>query len=393
MTRGVKALRPTGPEIALAVGVAVFLTVGTPFVLRGQGVEVPLDPLGWGLLVMSGLVLVLRRRAPVSVVVLTSLATLTYYANAYPGFFQPTALLVALYSAAVAGRRLVTILAGVGVCVGLAVIAFGLTGGVLERALDAPLWVGGWFCAVIVAAETARQRNAYLREVERRAADAVRTREETARRRAGEERLRIARELHDSLTHAISLVNVQAGLAVHLWDRDAGGARAAVVSIKESSKQAMRELRTTLHVLRDDERLSCAPSIEDVGELMRHSELAGVPVDLQVEGAPRDVPRAVSQAAYRIVQESLTNAVRHASPTRVSVRLSYRRNGFDIRVRDDGCPSGSPSTVGGEGIRGMRERAEELGGSLRTRVLDDGGFEVEASLPTRQPVGAEGAAP
>ncbi len=364
----------------MAVCVTLFVTLGTPLVPRGQGIEEPLDLAGYVLLACSGLVLVFRRRYPVSVVIATGLLTCLYYAGAYPGFFQPSAFVLALYTVTSYGYRWLAGIVGIALCAGLTVIAFLLNGDADGRLLDAPLWVGGWLAAAIIAAETARHRRAYLNEVEQRAADALRTKEEAARLRATEERLRIARELHDSLTHAISLVNVQIGLAVHLFDRDRDGSREALLSVKDSSRQAMRELRSTLEVLRKDDEAPGGPSLDQIDELIRKSERPGLDITLRVSGDRQPLPPEVDHAAYRIVQESLTNAVRHANTPTLSVEVAYQPEHVTMRIEDEGTP-GSPVREG-VGIRGMRERVAALGGELHVGPKTDGdGFTVVATLP------------
>nr|AHX24717.1 two-component system histidine kinase [uncultured bacterium] len=367
------------PDGVVALCVTIFLTLGTPLVPRGRGIEAPLDLPGYLLLACSGLVLLYRRRYPTAVVLATTLLTIVYYAAAYPGFFQPCAFVIALYTVTSLGYRWLALVTGIGMCAGLTIIASMLSGDADGRILDAPLWVGGWLAAAIVAAETARHRRAYLNEVEQRAADALRTKEEAARLRATEERLRIARELHDSLTHAISLVNVQVGLAVHLFDRDRESSRTALLSVKDASRQAMRELRSTLEVLRKDDEEPDGPSLDQIGELIRKSERPGLDITLRVSGDRQPLPREVDHAAYRIVQESLTNAVRHANTPTLSVEVAYQPQHVTMRIEDEG-KVGQPVREG-VGIRGMRERVAALGGELHVGPKADGGFAVVATLP------------
>ncbi|GAA0578748.1 histidine kinase [Paractinoplanes ferrugineus] len=236
----------------------------------------------------------------------------------------------------------------------------------------------GWFVAVNVAALVARQHRAYLRQAEERAAEAERTREETALRRAGEERLRIARDLHDSLTHSISVVKVQAGIAVHLARKAGAEPSAALLAIQEASGAAMRELRATLDVLRspDADRLGLAR----VGELAERTEAAGVPVRVRVSGQPPSLPDEVDEAGYRVVQEALTNVARHAGPATAEVHVDYAPALLTVSVTDDGRRPGGPLTPG-VGLRGMRERVTGLGGTLRTAHRAGGGFEVRAAIP------------
>nr|WP_042180510.1 sensor histidine kinase [Kibdelosporangium sp. MJ126-NF4] len=373
--RSVRLPRMDWRDPALAVGLTLFLVLGTPLVPRGQGIEVALDPLGYALLAIPGLALTFRRTAPVTVLIVTLLATFAYYHFAYPGIFQPCAVLVSLYTVAALGARWVALVSGLLLCGGLLVISVRPA----EPLSDGVLWVGGWCAAVIVAAETARQRRAYLNEVEQRAVDALRTKEETARLRATEERLRIARELHDSLTHAISLVNAQVNVAVHLLDRDPARSRAALFAVKDASKQAMGELRSALDVLRPDDEPQPTRSLERLADLVDASAHQGVAVTVTVSGDSRPLAHDVDLAAYRIIQESLTNAARHSTSATVSVDVRYGSDTVTVCIEDDGDADGAVRE--GVGIRGMRERVAALGGELAVGPRPTRGFAVKAVLP------------
>ncbi|ALG10899.1 sensor histidine kinase [Kibdelosporangium phytohabitans] len=379
--RSIRLPRLDWRDPALAAGLTLFLVFGTPLVPRGQGIEIHLDPLGYALLVVSGMTLAFRRVAPTTVLVVTSLATIAYYYFAYPGFFQPSAVLVSLYTVAALGARWMALVSGVALCAGLLLISFRPSGISDRRTFDGPLWVGGWFAAVIVAAETARQRKAYLNEVEQRAVDALRTKEEAARLRATEERLSIARELHDSLTHAISLVNAQINVAVHLMDRDPARSRAALFAVKDASKQAMGELRSALEVLRHDDEPDRLHSLRQLSDLVKASEQHGVAVTLTVSGDIPPISQDVDLAAYRIVQESLTNAARHSRAATVSVDVRYDDDKVTVRIEDDGAADSSSVVHEGVGIRGMRERVAALGGEFEVGPRPTSGFAVKAVLP------------
>jgi signal transduction histidine kinase len=223
----------------------------------------------------------------------------------------------------------------------------------------------------------------HLREVEQRAEEAERTRDEVARRRAMEERLRIARELHDSLTHSISVICVQAGVAVHLAGKRGEEPPPALLAIQEAGAEAARELRTTLSVLRSEEDGDSS----GLGQLDRLVARSGLPVTVTVTGAERRLPPELDQAAYRIVQEALTNVGRHAGRANASVQLHYTPAGFSIQIDDDGAGTSSsagPRPAGtGLGLIGMRERVTALGGHLRAGPRDGGGFQVRAEFPAR----------
>jgi signal transduction histidine kinase len=236
-----------------------------------------------------------------------------------------------------------------------------------------------WTLVVLCAGELTRYHRAYRAESRRRAAEAELMREEELRRRATEERLRIARELHDVLAHKISLINVQAGAALHR--REPERAYAALSAIKDASKETLRELRTTLGVLRqvDEARpLRPVPSLDHLDDLIAQTKDAGLAVRLTISGDRRPLPAPVDLAAYRIVQEALTNAVRHAGSATATVLVNYAADQVILEIGDDGCGTAAPE---GNGIRGMRERAAILGGTLAARARPGRGFLVRASLP------------
>jgi signal transduction histidine kinase len=191
--------------------------------------------------------------------------------------------------------------------------------------------------------------------------------------------------LHDSLGHHVSLINVQAGVALHLMDDDPEQARSALAAIKRSSGELLREMRATLGILRGvDEGPPRTPvaGLARLEDLLAENRSAGLPVELEIVGAQRDLPPIVDQAAYRIVQESLTNTRRHAGPAHARVRLEYADEGLLVQVDDDGL--GAPAHTepsGGNGLPGMRERATSLGGTLTAGPRPGGGFRVEAHLP------------
>jgi signal transduction histidine kinase len=213
---------------------------------------------------------------------------------------------------------------------------------------------------------------------------AERTRAEETRRRAGEERMRIARELHDVLAHNISLINVQAGVALHLMDEQPGQSRSALVAIKQASNDALGELRSVLDVLRqgdEAEPRSPASGLAQLDRLVAGAGATGLAVRTRVEGRPRPLPAGTDLAAFRIVQEALTNVTRHAGPATATVLVGYGEEELTVQVGDDGRGPASNGAGQGNGIRGMRERAAALGGELTTGPRPGGGFRVLARLP------------
>jgi len=254
-------------------------------------------------------------------------------------------------------------------------------------------YAAGWLISAGVMVVTSRIWQLHLREVEQRAEEAERTRDEAARRRAMEERLRIARELHDSLTHSISVIQVQAGVAVHLARKRGEDVPPALLAIQEAGADAGRELRETLGVLRSEEDAD-GSGLSQLDGLVARARAAGLPVTVTVTGAQRPLPPEADQAAYRIVQEALTNVSRHAGAASASVHLHYRPGTLSIQVDDDGkgrvtstgTGNGARPSGPGLGLVGMRERVSALGGQLQAGPRDAGGFRVRAELPARAPL-------
>jgi len=357
---------------AIAVGVAATLLVAG---LSAQHPVTNLDPLGYALLTGGGLALVARRWAPVTVLAVTGLCALGYQAV---GFDVPAvAYLFAVYAAVRAGHRVVTVAGSVIMLAALPLAALASLHDMSEAFAQAR---GALEIAWLIAAGAAGEA---LRQAERRADEAERTREETARRRANEERLHIARELHDSLTHQISVIKVQAEVAVHLAKKRGEQVPDALLAIREAGREAARELRATLEALRDDDK-NPPRGLDNVPELVRRARTAGLDAKLTIEGHRSDVPAAVDRTGYRIVQESLTNIARHAAAATASVRIDYRPDALVIRVDDDGTATSDTAPVPGVGLLGMGERVTALGGHLRAAPRSEGGFTVHAELPVER---------
>lgn len=357
-------------DSAIAVGVAATLLVTG---LSGQGSATGPDLLGYALLTGGGLMLAARRRAPVVVLAVTGLCAVGYQAA---GFDVPAvAYLFAVYAAVRAGHRAITVAASVTMLVllPLAALASGLhdTGEAFAQAR------GALELAWLIAAGAAGEA---LRQAERRAEEAERTREEIALRRADEERLHIARELHDSLTHQISIIKVQAEVAVHVARKRGEQVPESLLAIQAAGREATRELRATLQALRDDDTTP-PRGLDHVAELVERARTIGLDATLTIEGQRDDVPAAVSRTVYRIVQESLTNIARHAAAATASVRIDCRPDALNVRIDDDGKATTDTVPVPGVGLLGMRERVTALGGRLRAEPRGEGGFTVQAELP------------
>ncbi|WP_367123192.1 sensor histidine kinase [Streptomyces phytohabitans] len=374
------------------LALTLFTLVGSAYAATGQPEREPLDALARVLLVLGPAQLLLRRRHPAAVALGTSATCGLYLALGHP--FGPVYLsvVVAAFSAVVAGHRRAAWSALLLLWAGQL-----LVGGWLYRWLppsgDGPYdWGYGlapaaWMIAVAAAAEVARaRREQWARErAEREAAE---------RRKADEERLRIARELHDVLAHSISVINVQAGVGLALLDSDPEQARTALTTIKSASKEALGEVRHVLDTLRAPGAAprAPAPGLERLPELAEQAAGAGLRVATETAGRPVPLPPGADLAAFRIVQEALTNVMRHSASREARVLLDYGPDALRIRVDDDGPASGNAPGGGGNGLVGMRERAAVLGGSVTAGPRPDGGFRVLARLPLAAPATVTGPA-
>ncbi|MFE5815437.1 sensor histidine kinase [Streptomyces sp. NPDC056479] len=371
----------TRNDALLAVAWAVLATV---MALLGDK-ELRPDALGWTLLFAAHVPLVWRRHRPLLVLLAVMVCIAPYHAlennHAAPIF----ATMVVLYTVAATGTVRRTLLTGAAV-LGVTLILNALTNP--DETVEI-LRISGWVFAFLFCGIDVRYYRQYVAAIVERAERAERTREEEARRRVAEERLRIARDLHDLLAHSITLIGVQTSVAAHVLaadperlDREA--IAKALDDIAETCRTARGEVRGTLDVLRAPgvagETRGPLPGLDGVPDLVEAARLAGARVESAVR--VREAPPVVGAAAYRIVQEALTNAVRHAGPEpAIHIELYEERGALHLSVTDDGpCPAaGSPSP--GYGLVGMRERARSVGGTLDAGPRDEGGFGVSAVLP------------
>ncbi|MDX3310567.1 sensor histidine kinase [Streptomyces sp. NPDC054884] len=367
-------------RLAVPAGVTDWATaLGVAALLLGTGLSGPhpsggRELLGSVLLAAGGLALAGRRRAPLVVLAVTAVCAVGYLGTGFEAL--AVSYLVAVYGAVRAGHRAFTLAVSVGLLALLHLTALVVHGGppreVVGQARNTLELA--WLIAAFAAGEAVRQ-------AERRADAAERTREETARRRADEERLRIARELHDSLTHQISVIKVQSEAAVHVARRRGEQVPKALLAIQEAGREASRELRATLEALRDD-GTTPPHGLDHIPSLVKRFRTTTLETTLTVQGHPHPVPAAVGRTAYRIVQESLTNTSRHAAATIACVTIDYRPDALAVRVDDNGKATAHRAPASGLGLLGMRERVTALGGRLRTGPRSAGGFTVLAELPT-----------
>ncbi len=367
-------------DLALPLVLLAVQLTGAAVITRANanlfGPHAPLDAVDWVLLVAGPVALVARRRHPVPVLWVTVAATIPSSGTG----LAHVSMVVAFFVAATAGKRYAA-WSALALCfvwtIWLAPLAYGYA---IPPAIDA-LLLAGWTLALVIAAEATRIRP-------ERAAATRASPHLDQRRHQSEERLRVARDLHDVIGHNISLIHVQASMGLDLMDSQPEQAGAALSAIKAASKEALEELRTMLTALRRDDEAaprSPAPGLDRLPELIGLTRAAGLSVEVEITGTAPPLPAAVHLAAYRIIQESLTNVARHAGRARVTVRVTFDDAGMHVEIDDDGTPpSEEASATGtGSGITGMRERATALGGDLSAGFRPGGGFRVSARLPVR----------
>ncbi len=342
------------------------------------------------LVVVATLPIAFRRRAPLLAVVVSSTAICTHVLIGFPEGMTPIAALLLSYSVTASStlRRAIVGLAIIWAAVAALRIADtpgfdGFAAGV-NLSFMSIAWAAG--LAVRARRETVE---ATVREAEGRA-DVERQR---AGRMVAEERLRIAQELHDVVAHSMSVIAVQAGVGAHVVDHRPDQAKVALEAISETARNTLTELRRLLGVLRDDDgnrSHAPAPGLSDVARLVDDVRAAGVPISLAIVGETHHLSAGVELSAYRIVQEALTNVIKHAGPTtRVDVHVIHTSDATSVEVVDDGRgaaasphrPGVADQLDGGHGLLGMRERVDMWGGTLETGPIDGGGYRVRASLP------------
>jgi signal transduction histidine kinase len=378
------------------IAAAIYLMVVFGPMIRPHAESGPLTSTG----VLLGAVvcgaLVFRRWRPRPVLVVATAGMVAYLVLG--GLSSPLMLaeMLAIYTVALGSSRRTTLRIAI-------VVTLVLTGtGILFGAAS---WISSEIVGLAAQAalgaavgDAVRSGSSYVTAIKERALRAERTREEEARRRVMEERLRIARELHDVLAHHIALINVQAGVAAHVLEAEPGQAREALSHIRTAGRAALEELRTTVGLLRqpnspEDLATEPAPGLDRLPQLIASFEASGLLVEQRIQGEPRELPATVDLTAYRVVQEALTNVSKHSGGACAVLRLGYGPGGLCVEVTDDGI--GGDGTEGsegtGHGLLGMRERALAVGGTFSAGPGPDGGFQIRTVLPLpRTPSGIHG---
>ncbi|MGW3853787.1 sensor histidine kinase [Micromonospora arida] len=368
-------------DAALALVLLGFGLLATGLAGDNQPGSRPVDAASRVLIAVAALALLIRRRAPVATLAVVTVATSTYLLIGYPYGPILVTFLVAVYTVAVwLPVRPAALATGGAFVLLLAHVFFGRG--------PAPGWTGvlpaaAWVVvpfAVGVVVRVSREATARTR------AEEARGRAEQARRQADEERLRIAQEVHDVVGHGLAAISMQAEIALHLLPKRPEQAEVALTAISRTSREALDELRVTLGAVRRGAEREPVPGLARLPALRDRLAGAGLAVEVRVVGGPREVPAAVDLAAYRVVQEALTNVLRHAGVASAEVTVDYRADEVTVEVTDRGVGTGRAGTApaddeGGHGLAGMRERVAALGGRLTAGPHAEGGFRVYAVLP------------
>lgn len=384
-TRIVKAMEATRVrtlDVALAaLGAAALVAVMAA--TEGDPGDRSFDAVAGVLVAVAGGVLALHRRAPRLVLAVSTAAVALYGLREYPGGAVYLTVIGAIFALAVARGP-----ARAAAPAALTTVVLVVTTFDGSAALEIALWVS-WAAGALLLGGSVLGRRAERAALEERARHLAETRDEEARRRVAEERVRIARDLHDSVAHSMASISVQAGVGAHVLDERPEDARAALLAIKHASRNALAELRATLGMLRSS---GAAPREEAAGldrlpALVESARAGGLPVEVLIEGDAPSLPPAVDTAAFRVVQESLTNVIRHAGPARATIAVRHGNGSVEIEVADDGRGAAAAGDGdgddggGGHGLAGMRERAALLGGEMEAGPRRCGGYRVWVRFP------------
>jgi signal transduction histidine kinase len=366
-------------DMAMAF-VITAVTFGAALAAHGQ-----IDPVSAALLFLQSFPVIWRRRYPMPILVVTGLSITAYSLLGYPQAGSGLGVFLAFYTVAAHEPRTRAVVAA-------ALTAGGIFLSFAAYAATGPGWTAGLATAYLsfglawLIGDNLRVRRAYTRQLEQRAAELEIEREEKAALAVSQERARIARELHDVVAHHVSVMVVQAAAARRVCDKDKAQAKDALEAVEESGRTALAEMRRMLEVLRTDTAgVGPQPGLSELDRLIAQVRETGLPVETAIEGTPNPLPVGMDLAAYRIIQEALTNVVKHAGKANARVRVRYAPDTLDIEITDDGRGAAAPLLTrdldGGHGLIGMQERVALYEGTLETGPLFPGGYRVHAHFP------------
>jgi signal transduction histidine kinase len=321
-----------------------------------------------------------RRHAPLAVLLISEVCVVALTVGDYQTGAAPGVLLVGLYTLAAWCDVRDRAIGAAAIVIGLTVVAVTGIPGVSAVGLALNF---ATFAAAYLFGSTMRNRRLYSQQLEARASALERERNEETKRALAEERLRIAQELHDVVAHSMGVIAVQAGVGAHVIDTEPGEAKKALEAISQTSRSTLAEIRRLLGVLREDQGASYlpAPGLADLHRLLREVASAGLHAEVHVEGSATELPPGVDFTAYRVVQEALTNVLKHAGRATATVRIGYEDTALRLEISDDGRGVNGQATPGGHGLVGMRKRVGVYGGSFEAGPRTGGGFRVAVRLP------------
>lgn len=376
--------------IDIALGVVVLIVVGTA-VTANVGGATAVSPAAYAFGALFGGLMLVRRRMPVTVLIVTAVALLGYYMLSYPPIGLAVPVAAALYSAAECGRlrwACATAFALLAVSTAVRIgqgddLSYVLG---LETPTSAALMV-----AVIALGDSIRSRRGWRAELDRQVAAAALEQETEATRRVEQERVRIARDLHDLLAHTVSVISLHTDVARETLRDEPATAERSLAAARTACRDAGRELRATVDALRSPDAdpqgsggtADSQPGLNRLGELVDTARGGGLHVDVRTTGTSHTLPIVSDVTAYRVVQEALSNVLRHAGAASAVVEVNYGEDAVAVRVSDDGRGASPADPSGGWGITGMRERLTLLGGTLGIRTRPGEGFDVTARIPVR----------
>nr|WP_216211258.1 sensor histidine kinase [Amycolatopsis aidingensis] len=360
----------------------VLVVVGTAITANVEVQGSSPSPAAYAFGALLGSLMLLRRRWPVGTLLVTAVALVIYYMLDYPPVGLAVPVAAALYSAAEQGRPYWA----VGTATTLLLTSTAVR---IHEGDDLAYLLGfefagsaGLMATVIALGDGVRSRRNWRAELDKQARAAELEREREAARKVEQERLRIARDLHDLLAHTVSIISLHTDVAREALRDDPDTAQRSLTKARSACSDVGRELRATLGALRgsgSDE--APAPGLDRLGELVDTATAAGLQVRVHTTGTPAPLPAISDATAYRVVQEALSNVLRHADARTVQIELDYREDAVVLRIEDDGRGAGQQPDPAGWGIIGMRERLALLGGELRAQPRPDGGFLVQARIP------------
>lgn len=375
--------RNLDPWVLDAVLGTVFTVVGLVGLLAASDPEGEFaDPDALGVVLSLGVTapLFFRRRAPLATLLVSTVALVLLATLEYPASVASQIILVGAYSVGSHGEGARRIIGLVALELGVVTV---IVVGIPDTTTGGLVVAGITYAAAYILGSAMRNRRLYLQQLEERSVLLARERDEAAKRAVADERLRIAQELHDVVAHSMGVIAVQAGVGAHVIDTDPEEAKRSLEAISQTSRSTLVEIRRLLGVLRADGTAGYqpAPGLADLPGLVTDVSAAGLDVGVEVRGDRQSLPPSVDLTAYRIVQEALTNVLKHAGRARATVVIAYEPGALRLEILDDGRGVNGRSSGKGHGLVGMRERVGVYGGSLDAGPRPGGGFRVSAWLP------------